>query len=142
MSSQLFVCRGIDSAYCVKTAETTSPELSQIPLYVVKNKFQLYIFFLIWSFDLDKHYLELGQKYSPSKKMFNQDEGKIEYAVGNRRYVFVRARKPRLVLFYFCRLDSRYLFVSDSWNCLIQTTRLIMFFRIKPATFFTILRWL
>ena len=30
------------------------------------------------------------------KKMFNEDEGKIECAVGNSEICFGRARKPRL----------------------------------------------
>ena len=33
---------------------------------------------------------------SYGKKMFNQDEGKIDCAVGNREMCFGRARKPRL----------------------------------------------
>ena len=33
---------------------------------------------------------------SASKKMFNEDEGKIECAVGNSEICFGRARKPRL----------------------------------------------
>ena len=31
-----------------------------------------------------------------TKKMFNEDEGKIECAVGNSEICFGRARKPRL----------------------------------------------
>jgi len=33
---------------------------------------------------------------STLKKMFNQDEGKIECVVGNREMGFGRARKPRM----------------------------------------------
>ena len=66
------------------------------------------------------------------KKIFNQDEGKIECVVGNREMgVFGRARQPRLIWFHFWRRDLRYLFVSGSWYCQIQTTWLIMFFGIK-----------
>ena len=64
---------------------------------------------------------------SALKKMFNQDEGKIETG----RYVFGRARKPRLFWFHFLRQDSRHLFVSGCWYCQIQTTWLIMFIGFK-----------
>ena len=33
-----------------------------------------------------------------------------------------------MLLFYFCGWDSRHLFVSDSWYCQIQTTKLIINF--------------
>ena len=35
------------------------------------------------------------------KKMFNQDEGKIECAVGNREICFWRSKKAEIVLIYF-----------------------------------------
>ena len=44
-------------------------------------------------------------------------------------FVVGRARK-----FYFWRRDSRHLFVSDSWYCQIQSTRLIMFFVLLFST--------
>ena len=31
--------------------------------------------------------------------MFNQDEEKIQFALGNRALVFGRARKPRMLIF-------------------------------------------
>ena len=45
------------------------------------------------------------------------------------RYVFGRARKLRVLWFYFWRRDLRHLFVSEFWYCQIQTTWLIMFFK-------------
>ena len=60
--------------------------------------------------------------------MFNQDERKIEWAVGNREMCFGRARKSRLFWFYFWRRNPRHLFVSGSWYCQIKRTRLIRFF--------------
>ena len=42
-----------------------------------------------------------------SKKIFNQDEGMIEYAVGNREMGFWQGKKIE---------------VSGSWYCQIQTT--------------------
>ena len=42
------------------------------------------------------------------------------------RYVFWQGKKAEIVLILF--RDSRYLFVSGSWFCQIQTTRLNVFF--------------
>ena len=55
--------------------------------------------------------------------MFNQDEGQIECAVGNGDGVY-----------FISDRDLRYLFVSGTWYCQIQTTRLIMFFKEKVWT--------
>ena len=55
------------------------------------------------------------------------------------RYVFGRARKPRLFWFYFWRRDLRHSFVSGSWYYQIQTTWSIMFFRFLPPPPHTIL---
>ena len=56
--------------------------------------------------------------------MFNLDDNKIEFALGYRAQVFWLGQKAEnAVFFYFVNL-----FVSDSWYCQIQTTRLIMFF--------------
>ena len=46
--------------------------------------------------------------------MFSQDEGKIECAVGNREICFCQGKKAEIVLIFFWRWDSRYLFVSGS----------------------------
>ena len=55
--------------------------------------------------------------------MYSQDKVKID--VENRDiWFFGSARKPRILFFIS---DSRHIFVSDSWFCQIQTTRLLMF---------------
>ena len=63
------------------------------------------------------------------KKMFYQDEEKIECALGNRDFGFLAGQESRKAscFSFWCR-DLRHLFVSDSWYCQIRTTRLIMFF--------------
>ena len=43
-------------------------------------------------------------------------------------FCFWQGKKAEKVVFYFWRRDLRHLFVSDSWYCQIQTTRLIIFF--------------
>ena len=85
-------------------------------------------------------YTDLTKKYSIHiisilsncfflQKMFYQVEGKIEYAeLETGRYVYGRARKPKLFWFYSWSRDSQHLIVSGSWYCQIQTTWLIMFF--------------
>ena len=46
-------------------------------------------------------------------------------------WVFWQGKKAdNVVFFYYWRQDSHKLFVSDSWYCQIQTSRLIMFFDI------------
>ena len=54
-----------------------------------------------------------------AKKMFNQDEGKIECAVGNREICVWQSKKAEIVLILF--LTSGFA-VSGSWYCQIQTT--------------------
>ena len=46
-----------------------------------------------------------------------------------RRYIFCQGKKAAIALILFLGRDSRYLFVSGSWYCQIQTTKLIKFFR-------------
>ena len=47
-------------------------------------------------------------------KMFNQDEGKIECAVGNRDMCFWKGKKAEIVLFLFLMSGFAVLFVSGS----------------------------
>ena len=61
------------------------------------------------------------------KNMFNLDEEKIEFALGNRALVFWQGKKAEND---FLR-DSRYFFVSGYCYCQIQTTRLIIIFQYK-----------
>ena len=58
------------------------------------------------------------------KKMYNLDEEKIECALGTEELSFWQGKNAQIVLFYFWRLDSWHLFVSDYWYCQIQTTRI------------------
>ena len=44
--------------------------------------------------------------------------------------MFWQGKKAENLCYYFCRKDSRCLFVSDSWHCQIHTTRLIMFLQL------------
>ena len=57
-------------------------------------------------------------------KMFNQDEGKIECAVGNRDMCFWQGKKAEIVLILFLMSGFAVLFVSGSLYQQIQTTRL------------------
>ena len=61
-------------------------------------------------------------------KMYNLDEENTECTVGNKEFCFGTVRKPRMLCFYFWSRDSRQLFISDSWFCQFQITRLFMFF--------------
>ena len=66
--------------------------------------------------------------FFPRKNMFNLDEEKIKFALDNRALVFWQSKKAEIVVILcFWRRDLRYLFVSYSWYCQIQTTRLIIF---------------
>ena len=66
--------------------------------------------------------------------MFNKDEGKIECLVGNQGDMFLAGQEAEIVLILFLCHDSLYLFVSGSWYCQIQTTRLNVFFKDKVWT--------
>ena len=52
-------------------------------------------------------------------------EEKMECGVGNREICIWQGKKAEIELILFL---TWYLFVSGSWYCQIQTTRLIMFF--------------
>ena len=57
--------------------------------------------------------------------MYSLGGEKIECALGNMEIWCWRGKKAENAVFYFLRRDSRYLFVSDSWYCKIQTTTYI-----------------
>ena len=70
-----------------------------------------------------------------TKNMFKLDENKIEFELGNRSFGFLAGQESFL---YFLRRNFRCLFVSDSWYCQIETTRLIMFFSAEFRALYTI----
>ena len=55
--------------------------------------------------------------------LYSLDEENLKCVLGNSDPCFFgRARKSKMLYFYFWRRDSRYLFVSDSWYYQIQTS--------------------
>ena len=85
----------------------------------VKNFIKLKTYFLMRKLKFSSCRTKTNLLKKCEKKMFNLDEEKIVF-------VFGWARQMRMLCFYFWCRGFRYLYVSDSWYCQIQTNILIM----------------